>query len=434
MSNIDLDINNYSVSDLEQFFKLKKKYKPKDVDYQEAYIREQLLSSGHIHPRFKSDLVEFLQLAKNSILIARFGLSDNVPTQIPKNWKLDPLDVPFSKEPMTRDNELVSHPNKTYVQSMHSDFYAGTLNPLNTRIISKYLTIDTRFRENLASKTSDFTVQLPTRLNKVVSMQLTSLEIPLTFYGISASYGNNYLYIFVSQQFDMDGPLTNNDVIVIIPDGNYTSIDLVKKINELLTPLDDSGNLAEPDSVFSFVRLVLDINSDGSGSGKVTIEPVYNTYLGDSIKCLALDFRYNINGELDNVDITTKIGWNLGYTSAVYSGSPYYVADTPIQTASMKYIYLAIDDYQHNVNKLFLTAYHSTNLNENILARISLKTANFTTLMENNYKLITEPRIYFGPVDIQKLRIQIFDDHGRSLNTNSANYSFVLLFKMVYDL
>lgn len=434
MSNIDLDINNYSVSDLEQFLKLKKKYAPKDVDYQEAYIREQLLSSGHIHPRFKSDFIEFLQLAKDRILTARFGPSDNVPTQIPKNWKLDPLDTPLSKEPMSREQELVSHPNNTFVQSMQSEFYAGTLNPLNTRIISKYLTIDTRFRENLSSKTSDFTVQLPTRMNKVVSMQLSALEMPLTFYGISSTYGNNFLYIFASQQFVIDGPLTDSDIVVIIPDGNYTSADLVKKINDLLAPLDDAGNLAEPDSVFSFIHLALDVNQDGSGSGKVTIQPAYNTPLGTSIKCLGLDFRRNISGERDNVDITTKLGWNLGYTSATYCGSPYYVADTPIQTASMKYVYLAIDDYQHNVNKLFLTAYHNTNLNENILARISLKTANFTTLMENNYKLITEPRTYFGPVDVQKLRIQLFDDHGRPLNTNSANYSFVLLFKMVYDL
>jgi hypothetical protein len=38
------------------------------------------------------------------------------------------------------------------------------------------------------------------------------------------------------------------------------------------------------------------------------------------------------------------------------------------------------------------------------------------------------------PVDIQKLRIRIYDDHGRILNMNNSNYSFCLDFKMLYDL
>jgi len=65
----------------------------------------------------------------------------------------------------------------------------------------------------------------------------------------------------------------------------------------------------------------------------------------------------------------------------------------------------------------------------NIIARISIKGNYFSLLMENDLNLISEPREYFGPVDIQKLRIQMYDDHGRILNMNGANYSFCLLFK-----
>ena len=153
-----------------------------------------------------------------------------------------------------------------------------------------------------------------------------------------------------------------------------------------------------------------------------------------TITCLGLNFGKNINGENDNVDITTKIGWNLGFTQKLYSGATCYTANAPINPASMRYVYLSIGDYQRNVNKLFLTAYHNTNLNDDILARISLKGGAFSVVMENDFHLLTEPRIYFGPVDISKLRIQLFDDLGRHLNTNHTDYSFVLLFKMVYDL
>ena len=54
--------------------------------------------------------------------------------------------------------------------------------------------------------------------------------------------------------------------------------------------------------------------------------------------------------------------------------------------------------------------------------------------MENDYNIVSEPREYFGPVDIQKLRIRLFDEHGRILQMNNANYSFCLNLKILYDL
>ena len=439
MSDFDLDIQHYSIRDLEKFFKLKKNYTINDVEYQEYEIREQLLTSGHVKPRFKKDLIDFLNKGKNWLIYSKFGSENDIGVStMPNNWKLDTLDHPKSitkdPSPVGRQEELVKHTNTAYVHSNHSPFYAGTLNPLNTRVISKYITIDTRFRENLSTKTSDFTIQLPTRLNKVVSMQLSSLEMPVSFYGISAEYGNNFLYITASQQWFSDGPTTNHQVVIIIPDGNYTAQDLVNTINNLLAPINDSGQLDDPESVFSFIHLRLDVDIHGSGSGKITIEPVYNSPIGNSISCLGLDFGRGVNGMADGADITTKIGWNLGFTSKIYCGSPSYTGECPATTNSLKYVYLSISDYQHNVNKLFLSAHHMTNLNDDILARISVKSPNFTVLMNDNYALVTEPRIYFGPVDIAKLRIQMFDDHGRPLSMNNTDYSFVLLFKLVYDL
>ena len=49
-------------------------------------------------------------------------------------------------------------------------------------------------------------------------------------------------------------------------------------------------------------------------------------------------------------------------------------------------------------------------------------------------KMITEPRKYFGPVDIQRLRIRLLDEYGRIMYMNDTNYSFCLQFKLMYDL
>ena len=117
-----------------------------------------------------------------------------------------------------------------------------------------------------------------------------------------------------------------------------------------------------------------------------------------------------------------------------YIGSKYYRSETVVDVKTNKYIYLAIDDYQKSVNNLFLEGINNNSINENILARISLNSDDFTILMDNSIKLITEPRMYFGPVDLQKLRVRIFDDHGRILDMNNTNYSFVLTLKILYDI
>jgi hypothetical protein len=48
--------------------------------------------------------------------------------------------------------------------------------------------------------------------------------------------------------------------------------------------------------------------------------------------------------------------------------------------------------------------------------------------------LVTTSRQYFGPVDIQKMQIQLLDEYGRVLDMNNMDYSFCLSFQTVYDL
>ena len=56
---------------------------------------------------------------------------------------------------------------------------------------------------------------------------------------------------------------------------------------------------------------------------------------------------------------------------------------------------------------------------------VFLKASYFSLLMENDFNVISEPRNYFGPVDIQRLRIRIYDERGNILNMNNANFLFV---------
>jgi hypothetical protein len=435
MENIDLDINNYTINDIEKFFKLKPKsgYTAVDVELREAQIREQLLSSGHIDKRLKRDLIEFLTSAKEWLMDIKCP-PQKQPSIIPKNAQLDKTDFPASRIPPSREGELIERKNIQYVISHPSEFVPGEINPLKTRVISKCLTIDTRFRDNFyTTPSSDFTFQMPVKLNKVVSMQMSAFEIPVAFYGISSTYGNNFLWIKITYPNPgYDDEPVEEEKILIIPDGNYNAQDFIDTINELLSPKKIDGTLEDPDNMFSYVRFTLDIKESGSGTGKVTLE-TYGTKCKDISK-IELDFSRSIDGTPDLIDISTKIGWNLGFTKKKYENKKSYVAETLIEPASIRYIYLAIDDFNNSVNNHFITAFNQSILNPNILARISIKGTYFSLLMENDLNIVTEPRKYFGPVDIQRLRVRLFDDHGRILEMNNANFSFCLVFKLLYDL
>jgi len=447
MENLDLDINNYSIHDLEVFFQFSpdKKYVLSDVETKEYVIREQLLSSGQVDRRFKSKLIEFLTLAKERLIDAKCP-PIKPPTTVPSNQKLDPYDYPVSRPPPPRTEQLTPHPEAQFVYTNPSEFFQGTLNPLNTRILTKCLNIDTRFRENLyTSQSSDFTIQLPIKLYKVVSLELASIDFCSEFYGISGANGNNFLYMQVFYSTAPPGN-TGHDAArtFIVPDGNYTNADLVSKINALLSPTDpNSHSLLFPDDIFSYIQLTLDINENGSGTNKITIATVPGGLYSADITKIVLDFTKDINGNADlnsltnNTGILSKIGWNLGFIRPFYEGNvdtAPLTGDSAMDTATIKNVYLAIEDFNNSTNEFFVGVFKNSLMNQSILARISVKKSMDTGMDLGLQRITTEPRRYFGPVDIQRLRIRLYDEMGRIVPMYNSNFSFCLTLKMLYDL
>ena len=426
--DLDLDIRNYSIKDLEKFFHLKSGYDVSEIEYKEAEMREVLLKSGHVKKQFKGDLIEFLTKAKEWLIFVKCGPAKK-PTSLPVEPRLDKTE--YKEADAKRENELITKPHEPYINTFATEYHVGSLNPLVTRTIKKCLTIDTRFRDNFYNtQSSDFTFQLPLKISKVVSMQMSALEIPIAFYGISKHYGNSHIWIEI--EYDVSGTNFTTSRVFQIKDGNYNSSDFIAALNAEISPKNLDGTLVYPNSMYSYIEFSLNISQNGSGDGKVTMNPVGDK--GDQIRRIKMDFSRDINGNIDNSEISSKIGWNLGFTYRVYDGDVTYIADTIIEPATIRYIYLAVDDFNNSSNNHFITAFNQSILNPNILARISLRGNYFGILMENDLNILTEPRKYFGPVDIQRLRVRLYDDFGRILDMNNANYSFCLVFTILYDI
>jgi hypothetical protein len=312
---------------------------------------------------------------------------------------------------------IIKKPITPYGQSSPSEFYQGTINPLNKRILRQNINIDTRFRDNYYSTSaSNFHVDLPIRLTEVVSMQLSALEFPNTFYVISQVFGNNFFVLEI---------VGEEPLIITIPDGNYNFLALQEYINNFLNSVDISQ--------YAEIQFLADINtSQGAevGSGKMVVG-----LKSDDKISFSINFQTDRYGNTDRqTPLPLKLGWLMGFRGGYYENNTTYVSEGVINLQGPRYIYLVVDDFNNSVLDGFYGTFTSSILNKNILARISLQGSVFNYSAKDNFLLISTPRQYFGPVDIQKLQIQLLDEYGRILNLNNMDYSFCLTFQTIYDL
>jgi len=443
-SPFDLNINNYNIKELEELFELPNNYNIQILETKEQKLRENINNDNNINIELKNDTLVFINKVKNYLINNLNGIngvgvgvgvgvggSSSVSRNIIAS-KLTELNKTY-KDIYNYNNQLLGsdtidegatniilQPKTPYTTSYPSEYFEGIINPLHKRVLRKNLNIDTRFRNNYyGTISSNIHIDLPLKINKVVSMQLTALEFPNTFYPISKIFDNNYFVIEVEN---------NEPLLITIPDGSYDYLGLTNFINAFL------GASVAP---YNSIACLIDINTPGgtgsfSGSGRMIFSLISGTSPAFNF---SLNFLTDKNGNEDNLTpLPLKFGWIMGFREGYYVNNYNYVSEGIVDLVGPKYIYLVVDDFNNNVNDSFYGAFNNSILNKNILARITLQGSIFSVMSQNNLILITTPRQYFGPVDIQKLQIQLLDEYGRILNLNNMDYSFCLSFQTIYDL
>ena len=424
-SNFDLNINNYTIKELEELFELPSNYDESIIEIQETKLRQNIITDKSIITLTKNNTLDFINKVKKSLTEnLKNQLTNSTPVaKLAKNWEnIYNMNKTLERSDLvnTGSTNIIKKTITPYGQSSPSEFYQGTINPLNKRILRQNINIDTRFRDNYyTTSASNFHVDLPLRLTEVVSLQLSALELPNTFYVISQVFGNNF--------FVLEVPTPGVEpLIVTIPDGNYDYLGLQNYINQFLTNLGVGNPYYE-------IQFLSDVNTGTvggeGGSGKMVVGSTTGTVQ------FSINFLTDRYGNDDRqTPLPLKLGWLMGFRDGYYENNTTYISEGIINLLGPRYIYLVVDDFNNSVLDGFYGAFTSSILNKNILARISLQGSVFNYLSKDNFNLITTPRQYFGPVDIQKLQIQLLDEYGRILNLNNMDYSFCLSFQTIYDL
>lgn len=418
--NFDLNILNYKKEELEDMLSLQPLYTHQMIEINASKLRESVFQDNSIDNITREKTVSFINNVKK-LLTEQLSLLKNIyKTTEADVYNVD-TDLKYSNvENNGYSGHNIIERNKTpYGQSFPSEYYQGTINPLKKRILYKNLNIDTRFRDNYyGSQSTNFLLSLPLQFNDVLSLQLNAIEIPTTFYVISKLTGNNFFTIIVN----------GDSTVVTIPDGNYNIKGILNVMNEAMYKFDNQ-----------FKGIIFQDNiSNGNGTGQIIvgINESYKTggFL-PVIESISIDFQADKLGNQDrNTPLPLKFGWLLGFRNGYYENSLVYLSEGIPDLTGPKYIYLVVDDFNNNVNNGFYSAFNSSILNNNILARISLQANTFSCLIENNLNIITTPRQYFGPVNINNLNIQLLDEYGRILDLNNTDYSFCLTLQSSYDI
>jgi hypothetical protein len=430
--SFDLKIGNYTIEELVEMFDLPSNYTKQIIENRENKLKEGIIGNKDLNSDAQKNTLHFLSEAKQKLLsltpeeqqVLRGelksvlkpmgkGFQQQISDAFNSNYDLKPVDI------QTVDAHFVQErPTGSYSSSYPSDFFKGVINPLKKKVLRKQLTIDTRFRDNYyGTLSTNYNMTLPMVFNEVLTMQLSSIELPTTFYNVSKQYGNNFFTIIADDE----------KKVIIIPSGNYEFDGITKiiqtKIEEALPGL----------------HIKYGINANGNLLTGVngTGQSLFGLDSSSNVTSLTIDFQADIEGNQDrSTPLPLKLGWLLGFRAGIYENNINYVSEGIVDINGPRYLFLVVDDYKNNVNNNFFSAFNSSLLNKNIIARISTQPSqsSFSILTQNNLNVLTLARDYFGPVNLNNLQIQLLDEYGRVVDLHNMDFSFCLNLVIAYDL
>jgi hypothetical protein len=328
----------------------------------------------------------------------------------------------------------------------------GNLNPINVRTFTQAMSIDSRFRPNyFGSKSTNYDMVLPVVQKNVVSMRVSSIELPTTYYAISKYNGNNVCLII-----DLNNQ--QHGWLITLPDGNYEqSWAHNSHAFYIETGMNDAIGKAAPITIQANGNVVprpggtlLNATTDltyvlDHVSGKSSfIAPV-----GGSLNVHGFMAQFNVDSDgkpSTSINLQMLLGWQLGFRLAKYSAVPVAAAAATTGLSEgiclvcgPRYGFISIDDYQKNTGPSYVIAYANSIMQDNIITRINLAELQADVGV---YQSSSDPglstqlnrtREYFGPVDIQRLHIAIYDEFGRIIDLNFMDWSLTLAFEILYN-
>jgi hypothetical protein len=320
------------------------------------------------------------------------------------------------------DHQIKLHNDNNSHLAHNLRFKQGRINPLLRQTFLQEININTLFRPNYAtSSAADYQFTMPNPVKNVVSMRLSSFEMPCCIYAISAASKSNeftvHAYNYGNNSIIQDFTPTT----FVLPDGNYTGAELVAYINT------NFFNIAPYDR----------INAEFDPTTKrITFKP---RSTASSNEFYDIDFGLSAN---QGRPYQLNLGWMIGFRQPTYASinvgddfsnaNRVFTAESCYSECYSKYMLLQVNDFNNNHNIIMDTPYQQGMIRSTeLLGKIPVCSdcESITPCCKNMKK-----REYFGPVNIDRLHVRLYDQFGNIIDLNNSDYSFSLEVECLYDL
>lgn len=445
MNTYDLDINNYDEEELCNFLCIEDSLdnisSSSIIKYTQNF--KKMIDSKELSDKEKNDFFEFIEESKKKLL--NF-IKKRSPVQLPPtNYNI----IQSQNQLSGADHAVTTNKVVPVVNTYVNPFPDGVINPLERRHFTKVITIDSMFRSNYDSSSSNnFQWSLHQSENRIVSMKLVSVELPIMWYDISDKLGNNVFHIRVYNVKDSQ----DTTHTIKIPSGHYGNIDFTNILNNIF--VNTGGGLENlivaVNSITSkTVIRIRHISDPGSISPYDMTSPTYSPLF-----FYELIFDYDItnnNKKEANFNLRKSLGWYMGFRKTRYivkrdnilidyitnsdgkrNYEGYISSESSFGSGKGHYIYIEVNDY----NKNTITQTISSNVGDvfignDILGRISIENSS-NEIMINQSDKIFRQRDYLGPVTIRKLNIRLLNRFGDPIDINNNDFSMALELKVLY--
>jgi hypothetical protein len=425
-------------------------------------------------------------------------------------------DQPNKLHQGTNSHSVINPETQNVVNTFSPSEVRGNINPLLKNTYSCFINIDSKYRQftNNSNSETKFTLDLSAPLKNLLSLQLYSYQIPISWYVINSNIGNTCFWI--------EDPFTNTVVSVSIEPGNYTPDSLIKELN---TKIIAAGFRNFPLTPFTYEI----------GKGKIILKLFGGIYsnlgvdiftISTTTKIIFFDFEHKLLCNIPTCGlklpayINNTLGWILGFRTAFeIVDISENVPQSLLDINGPRYLILVIDDfkqnhinnnlisiteyennlklpsyYNHNhdlprlcltpnsnsnfisnitnediKSKLNITRSHTPNIlpsapriltqsqiytvnqiinnnkksgtyypkaptNSDVFAIIPIKNGVFSTIItEFSGSLQSNQRMYFGPTDVSRLEISLYDDTGNIIDLNGVPWSFTMQATCLYQ-
>ena len=410
---MDLNLDNYSDIDIINLLHLpiKDKYtlseiKNNTVDHIKVIVSAEDNVVGDKRQVTDFFIKAFLRLAKtHGLKVDPFEMQE---FESVKTGLLPPLHENLVVQ--QSNSFVVKHEDANPIDTFNSHLKAGMINPLKRKETLRILNVNTRFRNNYNSTSStNFIFSLPFMLKNVVSLKLLSNELPSSVYTFSDKLCSNSFNITT---YDLVAGVITNIITtpIHIPNGTYPPVDLI-------TYLTNNVFIAAP---LNIIEVTYNDNTGKFTFSRAATAPT-NAYFDLDFSCKDKNpCSYTTHGEIDPMQLTA--GWLMGFRKSKYEWAtnipaiPAYTGEGLYDYHGTRYFLLLVNDFQNNHGTNIISPFQEDMLaDNNILAKLSTDCCK-TSCCEHI------KRIYFGPVNLTKLEIKIYDEFGRIVDINNADY------------